>query len=349
MSNPNANQTQQAKTPPAPQPGKPGKRSGGLWIGLILALALGAGYLFWQRSASKASPTPASSEVIEPVSQPAAEPTPEPQAEPATTPEPETASASEPELKEDAQPTPETGSLDVRANVKGATVYLDGKRVGEAPQTVKELKPGKYQVKVEKAGYKPFEQEVQLAAERRVLRARLTPLAATLRVKSNVAGAQVRLDGKSVGSTPLELKDVQPGSHELTVSADGYDTHTETLTLDFASGSQDVTVDLKKPSASAQLRESIGVKHKHRIPTRSCEGVLRATTGGIEYETDHEDRFSVSFSEIEKVEFKGKSLNLKIREGKSYSFAERNENSNALGAFHDRIRAAMDQMTQASR
>ena len=339
----NVQQTQQTKAP------QPRRKSSGLWIGLILALvASGAAYLLWQKSASSPSATPMASEEVASVPQPLAEPAPETAAEPAATAEPETQSTSGPESKDESKPTPVNGSLDVRANVKGATVYLNGKRVGEAPQTLKELKPGKYQVKVEKAGYKPFEEEVQLAAERRALRAKLAPLAATLRVKSNVAGAQVRIDGKSVGSTPLELKNVEPGSHELVVSAEGYDTHTETLTLDLASGAQDLMVDLKKPSASAKLQESIGVKHKHRIPTRFCEGVLRATSGGIEYATDHEDRFSVSFSEIEKVEFKGKNLSLKIRDGRSYSFAERNENAGALGAFHDRIRAAME-MTQGSR
>ena len=43
------------------------------------------------------------------------------------------------------------------------------------------------------------------------------------RVTSDVAGVFVFLDRKYLGKTPLDTSDVEPGSHHLEVSAEGYD------------------------------------------------------------------------------------------------------------------------------
>ncbi|MFK8000507.1 MAG: PEGA domain-containing protein [Polyangiales bacterium] len=59
-------------------------------------------------------------------------------------------------------------------------------------------------------------EEARLAAER-------APTTGTLRLSSNLDGAQVRLDGRDIGRSPLtDPMELSPGRHELALELDGY-------------------------------------------------------------------------------------------------------------------------------
>jgi len=70
---------------------------------------------------------------------------------------------------------------------------------------------------------------------------------ATLSVTTRPPGAEVTLDGKPAGLTPLKTA-VAPGKHELTVARDRYDTITQTVE---APGS--LTFDLKRPLYTLEI------------------------------------------------------------------------------------------------
>lgn len=53
-----------------------------------------------------------------------------------------------------------------------------------------------------------------------------------LRVRSNVEGASVTIDGEAAGETPLDRKGLEPGRHEIRVDADGYEPWTTEVELD---------------------------------------------------------------------------------------------------------------------
>ena len=299
-----------------------------LLVALVLTVVGGA---VWYSMNQKTSPPVASASpeveedfVVE--SEPAEDTLAEASPEADVVAEPETESATTP-----AAPT--TGTLEIRSDVTGADVFLNGKRVGTTPYKASDLTPGKYSVKVEKAGYTSFEKRVDLGSKQQVVRAKLVAALATLRVEANVAGAKVLLDGEDRGTTPLELSNVSPGRHVLAVSADGYETRTETLEVE--SGKRDVKVDLV--SEVAALNEAVAVKHKHRIGIGSCEGVLRASAGTLEYDSPHKDAFSVALSEVESFSLGKEDLSVKVRGGGSYKFNERNDNPAALASFHERV------------
>jgi hypothetical protein len=72
------------------------------------------------------------------------------------------------------KPLPEKASLTVRSNVYGDRVYIDGQEVGSTRLDV-ELTPGKHTVRIEKAGYVPYEETVELKADQgSVIRATLS-------------------------------------------------------------------------------------------------------------------------------------------------------------------------------
>lgn len=164
------------------------------------------------------------------------------------------------------------------------------------------------------------------------------PTTGTLRVESDVAGASVFLDRNYAGTTPVTIPDVAPGSHRLNVSAQGYDGYSEQL--DVAAGPADVMVRFKE----VKLNETIPVVHKHGIG--SCEGKLIADPQGLRYETSHQDRFTIRFSELEafEVDYVKKNLRLKKRGGKTYNFTDKHPTADALFAFHrdvDKARAKL--------
>ena len=63
------------------------------------------------------------------------------------------------------------------------------------------------------------------------------PEVATLHIDSDVAGAQVFVDRRFVGVTPLTVENVKPGSHQVNASADGFDGLVDTI--DVMPGSRD--------------------------------------------------------------------------------------------------------------
>jgi hypothetical protein len=66
--------------------------------------------------------------------------------------------------REGGQPPPPNGAtLSVRSNVHDDTVYIDGDPRGSTQLTL-DLAPGSYAVRVEKAGYNPYQEEVTLKA-----------------------------------------------------------------------------------------------------------------------------------------------------------------------------------------
>ena len=259
---------------------------------------------------------------------------------PAPAVEPEPVEEPEPEPAAPEADLPTTGSISVTASVDGASVYLDDELLGEAPVTREDISAGRHRLRVERAGHEPFEKDIRVrGGERAKIEATLAALGASLRVESDVPGATVFLDRNYIGTTPVDIKEVSPGEHQLTVSADGYDMYAETLEVE--SGHRDVRVSFQNVS----LDERIAVVHKHRMG--SCEGTLIAASEGLRYETANKnDAFSVPFASLEQfeVDYLEKNLKVKVRKGKNYNFTEKSGNADALFVFHKNVQAFREKM-----
>jgi len=161
--------------------------------------------------------------------------------------------------------------------------------------------------------------------------------APTLRVDADVPGANVFLDRKFLGTTPVETRDFAPGSHRLNVSAEGYDMYAETVEL--PSSSHEVMVRFKE----VRLDERVDVVHKHGMG--SCRGRLLATTAGLRYEADKAgDSFEAPFASLEplQVDYLKRNLRVKQRGGKTWNFTA--ESADALLAFQKAVEKARQRM-----
>jgi hypothetical protein len=113
----------------------------------------------------------------------------------------------------------------------GATVTIDGKPLGE--DDFMEVEPGKHRVVAKAPGYFDEVQEVAVPKGSALpvpLKLRAKPAMVTLEVDE---GAEVYLDGRPMGLTPLrEPLEMPAGNHFIAVSMNGRDAYTEELDLD---------------------------------------------------------------------------------------------------------------------
>jgi len=150
----------------------------------------------------------------------------------------------------------------------------------------------------------------------------------TLRIESDVAGAQVFIDRQFIGAAPVTTTDVKPGTHQINVSATGYDQYAQSI--DLTPGSRDVMVRFKE----VRLDAKADVVHKHGIG--SCRGTLMATPQGLRYDTTNKsDAFTVPLTNLEvfEVDYLEKNLKVKIKGGKQYNFTDPMGNADSLFVF----------------
>lgn len=116
--------------------------------------------------------------------------------------------------------------LDVTARPEGAHVLVDGVSKGTVPLSVFDIKPGNLLVRVEAPGYRPAEEYVRVNAGQFVRRDyELEPQSGLLLVLTEPAGADVRKDGVSLGTTPLFLHTLRTDTtHTLELVLTGYRT-----------------------------------------------------------------------------------------------------------------------------
>ena len=280
-----------------------------LALAVVLLIAGGAAYWFLGRSAPE-EPEPQVEE-----SAPVVEAEPEPvESEPEPAP----------------RDVPSTGSLRVTSDETGAEVFLDGERVGTTPYEDPDIHIGDYEVRVSLDGYVDYTESVRVRPGREAsLRARMERVPPSLRVESDVPGATVFVDRNYKGTTPVDIVDLTPGEHQLTVSAEGYDIQARTVNV--TTGRQEIRIEFEQ--AVAEFRQSIAVIHKHRFG--ECEGQLVADAAGLRYETDHKDAFATAFGQLERfdVDYIEKNLNVKVAGGKNYNFTEKSGNADALFVF----------------
>ena len=124
----------------------------------------------------------------------------------------------------------------VESDPPGASIYIDDKTklVGQTPSTLK-LDPGKYKLFLNLDGYAPFEQDLDVrAGQPLTLRFKLEKFqrVGKVRIKTNVRGASLFIDGRNVGLTPYtELITLDEGAHQLTVSKDEYTASNKEVTV----------------------------------------------------------------------------------------------------------------------
>ncbi|MDP1826413.1 MAG: PEGA domain-containing protein [Archangium sp.] len=117
------------------------------------------------------------------------------------------------------------GELSVKAaaNLAGSVLSIDGKEVGALPLPPLSVATGEHTVTVKRPGYAAFVKKVLVPGGKTVeVEPKLTATSAVLSVTSDVPGAQVLLNGRSIGVVPLTDVEVPPGPAEIAVIKEGF-------------------------------------------------------------------------------------------------------------------------------
>jgi hypothetical protein len=126
---------------------------------------------------------------------------------------------------------PKRGGLDINvldakgAVVKHAEIFIDGsKQCDEAPCVAKDLKTGPHDVRVFAAGYEsPPARSITVESGKEIATAiALAPAKAASIKVAGPRGAKIFVDGKDLGTAPLESHDIEPGERKLRVTAERY-------------------------------------------------------------------------------------------------------------------------------
>jgi hypothetical protein len=113
----------------------------------------------------------------------------------------------------------------------GTEIYVDGELVGKIPPVVELTLPsGRHTFRYVLPDYDEYEETVDVLPNRPNTVLHQFPLFGSLRILASPY-AQVHLDGKDVGFTPVNMDRVPEGTHELTLTREGFETIRETITV----------------------------------------------------------------------------------------------------------------------
>jgi hypothetical protein len=159
--------------------------------------------------------------------------------------------------------------------------------------------------------------------------AEAAPTTGTLRIETDVPGASVFFDRVGKGEAPLTIADIEPGSHQLHVSAAGYDRYSESIGVE--AGTRTITINFKDLRLDAQIE----VTHKHGLG--SCKGQLVGSNDGIRYEaSDGKDSFRAAFADVTTfdVDYAANTLRVKTRDGRTFNFGSSAASADRLSVFY---------------
>ncbi|HKL63129.1 MAG TPA: PEGA domain-containing protein [Woeseiaceae bacterium] len=153
------------------------------------------------------------------------------------------------------QLVPAFAPVTVTSRPAGATILAGDEPLGETPATV-ELPEGRNELSLVREGYKPWEGRVVTFADTPVTlpTVELERADGVLRVRSNPPGANVTVDGRYRGQTPVRISLAPGRRHTIGLSKAGYRGYSRNVVLAAAQGE---TLDVDLTARIGEVRFSV--------------------------------------------------------------------------------------------
>jgi formylglycine-generating enzyme required for sulfatase activity len=166
------------------------------------------------------------------------------------------------------------GLLNINVNPDVAVqLYVDDIKTVLTEEGRAELDRGQHQLRIETERYLDHELQIDIQGygNTQQLNITLQPAWAEVSISSLPAGADVQVDGESIGTTPL-VTDILQGRHEIALSSDGYKTMTFMQSIE---AGKDITLD------TIQLLPVDGQLSVSSVPVGASvtvDGIFQGTT-----------------------------------------------------------------------
>lgn len=138
------------------------------------------------------------------------------------------------------------------SSIAGAKVYIDGNEVGRTPIENLEVEPGLRRLEIRASNYQDLQTDVTVdgCGTFQELNMALLPGWSDVTVNSVPQGAEVQIDGRSFGNTPLRIQ-LAAGTYVMEINADHYKTWKHRLVVK-ANESQEIK-DIRLQPADGKL------------------------------------------------------------------------------------------------
>ncbi|MEZ4317487.1 MAG: PEGA domain-containing protein [Myxococcota bacterium] len=173
---------------------------------------------------------------------PAPAPDPEPAPKPSPSPKPSPKPAPAGELGPAPEPESGKGVVTVKASKAGIPIVIDGDDTGKKTPAHVSLAPGKHVLKLEQGCYSGEEEFSVTEGAKAELSIDLAADKAMLAIRTNPSGAQIFIDGKELGASPLDAR-LTCGERVLKAVKDGYTAIEKTVDV---GGEESVSLELEK-------------------------------------------------------------------------------------------------------
>lgn len=200
-------------------------------------------------------------------------------------------------------PKPIYGFLDVNSDPMSANIYLNGVKYGQTPNVISNLLVGDYELKLQIEGCPVFKKNITIKKGETLFLNEKLETGKSIKLKTNLAGDKIYVDGEYVGLTPLNVS-LSYGSHEVKVVRNN---QTAYKTIDVSVGGSD---------------EFMLVYGKLITITSTAKGDAVYIDSKKVGTTDFVQDFSLGKYEIE------------VRRGKYYDKQTINVNANSGDIFH---------------
>lgn len=153
------------------------------------------------------------------------------------------------------------GTLKVVSPVPEATVFIDGEKIGNVPQS-RQIAAGEHFVVVSKPGYQTLEKKLRIDEGKTVTITAELRAVGGLRLLSNPSGAEILIDGQPIGKTPMVSEDISVGEHIVTMRLEGYYDAEEAVSIEGGKvGVVNATMKMidTGPTAAERAREQKGL------------------------------------------------------------------------------------------
>lgn len=109
-----------------------------------------------------------------------------------------------------------TGDISVDSIPPSANVIINGRKMGKTPVVLHGVQPGRHIIKVMLDTFKSASRIIELKDGKTVkVKFQLQKYLSDLHIHSDMPGADVFLDGRKVGKTPVKLQDITMGKHTV--------------------------------------------------------------------------------------------------------------------------------------